>query len=93
MAISLYLESVSSALLDAAEWGVGVGNGYLQEADMVAGPCLPSSLLEVGKKHKTGLLGRRQIVECASIVERNNTFLSLGGTPKLLKLANGKAEE
>lgn len=72
MAISLYLESVSSALLDAAEWGtVGVGNGYLQEADMAAGPRLPSSLLEVGKKHKTGLLGRRQI-ECASIVERSN---------------------
>lgn len=77
MAMSLYLEPESSALSEAVEWGrvggasqggVGVYKRQMQQLDLP----LFFILQGVGKRHKTGPLGRKQRVKCAPIVEGSN---------------------
>lgn len=79
--MSLYLEPVSSALSEAAEWGpLGVSEqgagrgGWVFTRGRCSSWTLPPFLIlqEVGKQHETGPLGRKQVVKCAPIVECSN---------------------
>lgn len=75
--MSLYLEPVSSALSEAAEWGrVGVSEGGLgvykrqmQQLDLTSLPHSPGS----GQAARNRATGKKQIVKCAPIVGRCNS--------------------